>query len=329
MREDQRLDLLMEDKKYRLVTKADFDGLVCGILLKELDVIDRIVFVHPKDIESGEVIITGDDITAGLPYKENVHLAFDYYPGALISGGSRKNLIADVKMPSTSRVIYNYYGSNKFPNIQKDMLDAVDKSFSGRISRDEILYPTGWILLNYLVDQRTGLDKLGRFAVPHTELIIKLVEFCGGHTIWEILDIPDVEERLNLYFSCIEQCKAQILRCSSVHYNLVVTDLRKERLIYPGNRFMVYAMFPECNVSVQMVQDANNDKTIFVAGKSILDRSFSEDIGRIMRKYSGGGHFNAGTCQVSNNEADGVLEGLTAELSYTLFKNLFMGYFNY
>lgn len=315
--------------KYRLITKADFDGLVCGVLLKELDIIDKIVFSHPRDIETDKVSITDNDITAGLPYKEGVHLAFDYYPGASALSGGRKNLIVDIKMPSTSRVIYNYYGGDKFPNIHRDMLDAVDKGFSANISRDEILYPTGWILLNYLVDQRTGLDKLGRFAVSHEELIIKLVDFCSRHTTWEILDLPDVEERLNLYFSCIEQCKAQILRCSSLHYNLVVTDLRKEKIIYPGNRFMVYAMFPECNVSLQVVNDANNNKTVFVAGKSILDRSFSEDIGRIMKKYGGGGHFNAGTCQVSNNEADGVLEGLIRELKYSLFKNLVMGYFNY
>lgn len=315
--------------KYRLVTKADFDGLVCGVLLKELDIIDKIVFSHPRDIETDKVSITDNDITAGLPYKEGVHMAFDYYPGALVSGGGRKNLIVDINMPSTSRVIYNYYGRDKFPNIQGDMLNAVDKGFSAKISRDEILYPTGWILLNYLIDQRTGLDKLGRFTISHNELIIKLMDFCRGHIIWEILNIPDMEERLNLYFSCMEQCKAQILKCSSVHYNLVVTDLRKEKAIYPGNRFMVYAMFPECNVSLQAVQDANNNKTIFVVGKSVLDRSFSEDIGRIMKKYGGGGHSNAGTCQVSNDNADKVLENLTAELSYSLFKNLFMGYFNY
>src|SRR3989338_7507479 len=139
-------------------------------------------------------------------------------------------------MPSTSRVIYNYYGEDKFPDIQKDMLNAVDKGFSAKISRDEILYPTGWILFNYLIDQRTELDKLGRFTVSHSELIIKLVDFCRGHNIWEILDTPEMEERLNLYFSCMEQCKAQILRCASVYYNLVVIDLRKEKVIYPGNR---------------------------------------------------------------------------------------------
>lgn len=319
----------MKNKKYRLVTKADFDGMVCGVLLKELGIIDSIVFSYPKDIETGRFNITDNDITAGLPYKECVHLAFDHYPGALISGGDRKNLIVDTNMPSTSRVIYNYYGEDKFPAIQRDMLDAVDKGFSGKISRDEILYPTGWILFNYLIDHRTGLDRFKKFTISHSELIIKLVDLCRGHNIWEILNMPEVEERLNLYFSYIEQYKAQLLRCASVYYNLVVIDLRREKVIYPGNRFMIYAMFPECNVSLEVVQDSSNNKTIFVAGKSVLDRSFSKDIGRIMRRYGGGGHPNAGTCQVNGNNADKVLRDITAELSYSMLKNLFMGYFNY
>ena len=322
----------MEENKYRLVTKADFDGLACGVLLKEINLIDSIKFSHPKDLETGKVVITEKDITAGLPYKESAHLAFDYYPGSLKSEGRKDNLVVDVNMPSTSRVIYNYFESSKFVNIQKDMLDAVDKGFSANISRDEILYPTGWILLNYLVDQRTGLENFGKFAVTHNDYILKLVDSCKNNTIWDILNTPDVEERLNLYFPTIEKCMSQIIRCSTVHYNLVVTDLRNEKIVYPGNRFIVYAMFPECNVSLQITAEKtpdNNKKTIFVIGKSITDRSFSKDIGVIMRKHGGGGHSNAGSCQSKGDDADRVLDALITELKYTLFKNLFMGYFNY
>lgn len=321
----------MEDKKYRLVTKADFDGLGCGILLKEIDLIDSIEFCHPKDLENGKTVITERDITAGLPYKESVHLAFDYYPGALKTGGKTENLIVDVNMPSSSRVIYKHFGSSRFTNIPHDMLDAVDKGFSANISIDEILYPTGWILLNYLVDQRTGLEAFGKFSVPHNDYILNLIDSCRKYTIWEVLDTPDVEERLNLYFPSIERCKEQILRCSSVHYNLVVSDLRNEKIIYPGNRFMVYAMFPECNVSLQItaLKTPDDIKTIFVIGKSILDRSFDKDIGSIMRKFGGGGHSNAGSCQAKGDDGDRVLDALIMELKYTLFKNIFMGYFNY
>jgi nanoRNase/pAp phosphatase (c-di-AMP/oligoRNAs hydrolase) len=304
------------------------DGLVCGILLKELGLIDRFAFVHPKDIESGKAEIKDDDITAGLPYKESAYLAFDHYPGA-VPKEKEKNLIVNSGMPSTSRVIYNYYGRKNFPGISEDMLQAVDKGFSARISIDEILYPTGWMLLNYLIDQRTGLERYKKFASSHAELIVKLADFCKGRTIVEILDMPDVEERLNLYFSCVEQCRAQILRCSSVHYNLVVTDMRKEPVIYPGNRFMIYALFPECNVSLQAMTTPDGGSALFVVGKSIIDRTYSADIGRIMRRHGGGGHSNAGTCQAKNEDADKVMESLISELKYGLLKNLFLGYFNY
>ncbi|OGW19518.1 MAG: hypothetical protein A2077_06180 [Nitrospirae bacterium GWC2_46_6] len=315
-------------KRHRLITKGDFDGLVCAVLLKEMDIIDEVVFAHPRDIESGKIEVTGRDITAGLPYNEKVYLAFDYYPGAAASGGG-KNLIIDSGKPSTSRVIYDYFGRKKFPRIQEDMLNAVDKGFSGDITIEEILYPTGWILFNYLVDQRTGLERFRKFSLTHSDLLIKLIYYCRRHTIWEIFNIPAIEERHRLYFSSIEQYKTQMLRCSSVHYNLVVTDMRNEKIIYPGNRFMVYALFPECNVSMNVSLDVKNGRTVFVAGKSILDRSFSADIGRVMKKYGGGGHSKAGTCQAGNDDADTVMRKLISEFKYPLFKNLFLGYFNY
>ena len=320
----------MSKKRFRLVTKCDVDGFACGLLLKEMDLIDRIAFAHPKEIESGTVDITADDITAGLPYKETAHLAFDHYPGTSATRGNTGNLVVDQQMPSTSRVIYHYYGREHFLRISHDMLDAVDKGFSGRIGIDEILYPTGWMLLNHLIDHRTGLERFQQFSVSTPELIMKLLDYCRDHTIWEILSLPEVEERLHLYFSCVEQDKAQILRCASVHYNLVVTDMRKERVIYPGNRFMIYALFPECNVSLQVIADlAGNNKTIFVVGKSILDRSYSRGIGKILEQYGGGGHANAGTCQAGGDQADEVLAKLIDELKYSTLQNLFLGYFNY
>jgi nanoRNase/pAp phosphatase (c-di-AMP/oligoRNAs hydrolase) len=310
------------------VTKCDIDGLACGILLKERNIIDRISFAHPKDVELGKVKITGDDITAGLPYREEAHLAFDHYPGNAASAVNKDNLIVDRNMPSTSRVIHKYYGCGNFMCSQ-DMLEAVDKGYSGDISIDEILYPTGWILLNYLIDQRSGLERFKQFSISNSELIIKLADFSRDRTIWEILNLPDVEERLNLYFSCVEQYKAQLLRCSSVHYNLLVVDMRKEKKIYPGNRFMLYALFPECNVSLQVVPDTAGNKTTFVAGKSIIDRSYSGNIGKIMKEYGGGGHSNAGTCQAGSDETDEISEKIINELKYSIFKNLFAGYFNY
>ena len=313
--------------KKRLVTKCDIDGLASGILLKEMDLIDRIVFCHPRDIEKGAFEISAEDITAGLPYREIVHLAFDYYAGR--ATGNPTNLVVDNTMPSTSRVIYNYYGKQNFQNVSQDLLTVVDKGISADLSMDEILYPSGWILLNYLIDQRTGLDNFSKFSMSNAELIAKLSDWCREYNIWEVLSLPEVEERLDSYFSCIDSYKSQILRCSSLHNNLVVVDMREENVIYPGNRFMTYALFPECNVSLQIMRHPSGTKTTFIVGKSFIDRSLSIDVGRIMKANGGGGHLNAGTCEADNVNAENVMNTLIRALKYGEFKNLFMGYHDY
>lgn len=343
----------MNKRPHRLVTKCDLDGLACGILLKEMGLIDRIAFAHPRDIESGRMEITADDTTAGLPCKESAHLAFARFPSRSMTGEKRGNIIFDQSMLSTARVIYNHYGRAHFPRISPDMLEATDKGVSGNISIDDILHPTGWILLNHLIDHRTGLEPSQQSSICTSELsmkpadycilsgtcfncprslpqlIMELTDRCGGQTIWEILSLPDMEERLHLYFLSIDRYKDQLLRCASIHSNLVVIDMRQEQVFYPGNRFMVYALFPECNVSLQVHADPGGNKTVFAVGKSILDRSYSRDIGKILKQYGGGGHANAGTCQVRSDQADEVLSRLIGELEYSPLKNLFFGYFNY
>ena len=313
---------------YRLVTKADFDGMVCGILLKELRSVESVVFVHPKDIEKGELQVTGTDILAGLPYREGVHLAFDHYPSSAGAGG-RDNLVVDLGAPSTARVIYDHYGKDKLAGIHGDILDAVDKGFSARLAVEDILYPTGWVLLSYLIDRRTGLEGTKSFSKSHDELLVELMEEGRRRSIWEILSLPHVAERLDLYFSCIEEYKEQIFRCSSVFSNLVVTDTRREARILPGNKFMTYALFPECNVSLGVSSAGGNGRAGFAAGRSVLDKTCSLDIGRIMRKYGGGGHAGAGACQADADRAEATKEGLIDDLQYGFFKNLLMGYFNY
>lgn len=316
-------------KKYRLITKSDFDGLMCAVLLKALDKIDDIKFIHPRDIESGKIRITDNDIMAGLPYRENAKMVFDNYPGtAKKIKNTRSNYICDANAPSTSRVIYNSFGGKKrFPQIPDEMLMTVDKGYRAKFTTDEILYPSNWELLSYLIDQRTNLEKFRVYKTPRDELMINLVNFCTDHTILEILNLPDMEERLETYFSFAEQFKDQIMRCSTVHSNLVVVDLRKEKVIYPGNRFIVYALFPECNVSLQVIPEADN-KILFTSGKSIIDKSCNANIGKIMSRYGGSGHVNAGTCQTNSDMADIVLQKLIKKLKYGLLENLILGYFN-
>ncbi len=308
---------MMAHEKYRLVTRSDFDGLVCAVLLNELDLIDDIKFVHPKDMQDGKVEITDRDITTNLPYVAGAHLAFDHhFSETLRNEGERSNHIIDPAAPSAARVVYNYYGGKaRFPGIADDMMAAVDKADAAQFSRDEILNPQGWVLLNYLMDARTGLGRFREFRISNYALMMDLIKYCRHHTIDEILALPDVKERVDLYFEHEPKAREQIERCATVHGNLVVLDLREEDLIHPINRFAIYAMYPQTNVSIHVLWGLNRQNTVFATGKSIIDRSSKTNIGALMLEYGGGGHEAAGTCQVENEQAMDVLRALIKRIN--------------
>ncbi|WP_426170708.1 exopolyphosphatase [Pseudoduganella sp. R-34] len=303
--------------KFRLVTRSDFDGLVCAVLLKHLDLIDEILFVHPKDMQDGKIAITSRDITTNLPYVSGAYLAFDHHLSETIRNtGERQNHVIDPGAPSAARVVYDYYGGgNKFPSAWNDMMLAVDKGDSAQFNRDEILNPQGWDLLNFLMDARTGLGRFRDFRISNYNLMMDLIDYCRSHTISEIMALPDVKERSDLYFDHAEKCKEQIRRCSSVHKNLVVLDLRHEETIYAGNRFVIYALYPEQNISIHVLWGLKNQNTVFATGKSILNRTSKTNIGALMLEYGGGGHENAGTCQVENEMAEDVLGALIVRIN--------------
>lgn len=303
--------------KFRLVTRSDFDGLVCAVLLKHLDLIDEILFVHPKDMQDGKIAISSRDITTNLPYVAGAHLAFDHHLSETIRNtGERQNHIIDPNAPSAARVVYDYYGGgNKFPSSWNDMMLAVDKGDSAQFNRDEVLNPQGWDLLNFLMDARTGLGRFRDFRISNYNLMMDLIEYCRSHNIDEIMALPDVKERSDLYLDHAEKCKEQIKRCATVHKNLVVLDLRNEETIYAGNRFVIYALYPEQNISIHVLWGLKNQNTVFATGKSILNRTSKTNIGALMLEYGGGGHENAGTCQVENEMAEDVLGALVARIN--------------
>lgn len=309
--------MLASREKYRLVTRSDFDGLVCAALLKELDMIDDIQFVHPKDMQDGKIDISDRDITTNLPYVASAHLAFDHHSSeTLRNPGAQTNHIIDPNAPSAARVVYDYFGgAAKFPNIASDMMMAVDKADSAQFSIEEVLHPTDWTLLNFLMDARTGLGRFKEFRLSNYNLMMELIDYCKDHSISDILALPDVKERVDLYFEHEEKFKEQIQRCARVYQNLVVLDLRQEEVIYAGNRFMIYALFPECNISIHLMWGLKQQNTVFATGKSIFNRTSNTDIGELMLKYGGGGHTNAGTCQVENDQADTVLQELVAQIN--------------
>ncbi|MBF0459645.1 MAG: exopolyphosphatase [Nitrospirae bacterium] len=305
-----------EGNKYRLVTRSDFDGLVCAVLLNEINLINDIKFVHPKDMQDGKIEITGRDITTNLPYVDGVYLALDHHSSEAIRVGKKDNHIIHPEAPSAARVVYDYFGGDsKFKAISKDMMEAVDKGDSAQFTIDEILHPSGWVLLNYLMDSRTGLGRFRTFRISNYSLMMELISYCKKHSIDEILALPDVKERIDLYFGYDELFKEQIQRCSTVYGNLVVLNLLDEETIYPGNRFMIYALYPQCNISIHNLWGVNKQNTVFAVGKSIVNRSSKTNIGELMLQYGGGGHANAGTCQIENDKAPDILKELITKIT--------------
>ncbi len=303
-------------EKYRLVTRSDFDGLVCAVLLKDRDIIDDIKFVHPKDMQDGKIAITDRDITTNLPYVAAAHLVFDHHSSEVLRNGLADNYVIQAEAPSAARVVYDYYGGRAaFPNISEEMMAAVDKGDAAQFNMDEILSPQGWDLLNFLMDARTGLGRFKQFRISNYQLMMELIDYCKNHSIAEILALPDVQERVELYQVQAALFYDQVQRCTTVHDNLAVLDLRSEPTIFAGNRFLIYALFLECNISIHMLWGLNQQNTVFAVGKSILSRTSNTNIGELMLEYGGGGHANAGTCQVDNVLADNVLATLVARIN--------------
>ena len=304
-------------EKYRLVTRSDFDGLVCAVLLKELGMLDDIKFVHPKDMQDGKVPVTSRDITTNVPYVPGVHLAFDHHASEALRVKDRPaNHIISPNAMSAARVVYDHFGGPaKMPRIREDMMTAVDKADAAQFSKDEILDPKGWVLLNYLMDPRTGLGRFREFRISNYQLMMDLIDACLTKSVEEILEMPDVKERVDLYREHEPKAKEQIKRCSTVHGNLVVLNLLNEETIWPTNRFAIYALFPQCNISIHQMWGLKKQNTVFATGKSILDRSSKTHVGELMLKYGGGGHEAAGTCQVDNDKADATLKELIAKIN--------------
>ncbi len=307
----------MSSPQYRLVTRSDFDGLVCAVLLNELELINDILFVHPKDMQDGKITITERDITTNLPYVASAHLVFDHHESETVRNtGERPNHIIEAHAPSAARVVYNHFGGKaRFPRVTDEMMTAVDQADSAQYSREDVLNPQKWTLLNYLMDSRTGLGRFREFRISNYQLMMDLIKYCRDHTIEEILALPDVQERVTLYQEHAEKAKEQILRCAKQHGNLVVLDLRGEDTIWAVNRFMIYALFPTANISIHVMWGLQKQNTVLATGKSILDRSSKTHVGNLMLEYGGGGHNAAGTCQIANDQADAVLHTLIQRIN--------------
>ncbi|GAC1588673.1 MAG: exopolyphosphatase [Acidimicrobiales bacterium] len=302
---------------YRLVTRSDFDGLVCAMLLKQADMIDEIMFVHPKDVQDGKVDVTERDILTNLPYQPRAHLVFDHHASEMLrTGGSGANHVIDPLAPSAARVVYEHLGgAEAFPRISTELMRAVDQADSAAYSLEEVLHPQGWSLLNFLMDARTGLGRFRDFRISNYDLMMRLIDACLEMSVEEVLALPDVRERVEVFTTQEPEFIAQLHRCTTIRGTVAVVDLRDEPTIHAGNRFMVYALHPHVSVSVHVLWGKQQQNTVLAVGKSIFDRSNPVDIGALMLSHGGGGHANAGTCQVGHVHAETVLEEVVEALN--------------
>jgi nanoRNase/pAp phosphatase (c-di-AMP/oligoRNAs hydrolase) len=296
----------------RLLTRSDFDGLICAVLLKEIGLLDTWKFVHPKDVQDGVIEVTEDDILANVPYIPGVGLWFDHHASEEERHHFKFTFKGMAKMaPSCARIIWEYYGGHdRFPESFDEMMYYVDKCDSGRLTMEDIENPQGWVLLSFIMDPRTGLGRYRDYRISNYQLMMELVEWCRTMAVARILEMPDVEERIDRYFEQDVIFREMIGKNSTVHGNLVILDLRQEEEIFTGNRFVIYTMYPQCNISLQIIRGKQNQNTVFTVGHSIINRSSRVDVGNLMLKYGGGGHRAVGTCQVDNDKAEQVKEEL-------------------
>jgi nanoRNase/pAp phosphatase (c-di-AMP/oligoRNAs hydrolase) len=276
-----------------------------------------VMFAHPKDMQDGKVKITGSDITTNLPYVKEAYLVFDHHASEVVRVDEKSsNYIIDPNAPSAARVVYNYYGGKqKFLDVPDDLMAAVDKADSAQYTMIDVLHPKGWELLSFIMDARTGLGRFKNFRISNYDLMMNLIGYCQNYAIDTILNFPDVKERVSLYFQHEEKFKEQLKRCATVHKNIVVIDLRNEEVIYAGNRFVVYALFPERSVSIHILWGLKKQNISLAVGKSIFNRTSSLNIGELLLKYGGGGHIAAGACQVDPDKVDTVLKELIAKIN--------------
>ena len=292
----------------RLITRSDFDGLACGALLESMGLIDEWLFVHPKDIQDGIIEATRNDIVANVPYIPGCGLWFDHHSseeerlgrGFTFEGVSQKS-------PSCARVIYNFYGGDEKLGHFAEMVQYVDKVDSAQLTADEVMNPKGWVLLGFIVDPRTGLGRIRNFTISNLDLMKRLAKSTFSKPIDEILASDDVKERVEVYFEQHEKFISMIKKQAKVEGNAIFIDMRDAETIYAGNRFLLYTVFPEQNISIWVVDGKKKVNTVITVGYSIIKKTATVDVGSLMLKYGGGGHKAVGTCQVAYADTDRVI----------------------
>ncbi|MDR1534438.1 MAG: exopolyphosphatase [Planctomycetota bacterium] len=295
----------------RLLTRADFDGLACAAILRELGIIDSWKFVHPKDVQDGRIQAGADDVLANVPYAPGCKMWFDHHSSERERLGGRADCAgASRPADSAARVIYDYYqGETKLPRLA-ELVAAVDKVDSAKLTAEEIQNPSGWVLLGFLMDPRTGLGRFRDFRLGNFELIESLIDACRSQTIDRIFANPDIQERVKVYREQDGLFREMLKEATRTDANVIITDLRGRETIYAGNRFLIYSLYPGQNISLWAVDGKDRQNCPLAVGHSVINRTSKTNVGALMLQYGGGGHRAVGTCQVPYDQADRVMAEL-------------------
>lgn len=303
----------------RLITRSDFDGLACAVLLREVEQIDSVEFVHPKDVQDGKVTVGRDDILSNLPYVTGVGLWFDHHSSEIVRNEETVTYRGRFEVaPSAARVVYNHYGPERLARYEK-LLESVDKSDAAQLTMSDVTHPSGWMLLSYVMDPRTGLAYHREYRLSNRDLMTKMIDLIAQYpdNPEVVLGDPDVQERVQRYFAQQEAFAHVTRERSRVDANVIVTDLRGLGEPPAGNRFLIYTMFPEANIQVRIFDGRKGEFVVCALGHSIFNRTSKTDVGMLLTKYNGGGHRGAGTCQLPLAKADATI----AEIIETIKKN--------
>ncbi len=304
----------------RLITRSDFDGLVCAAILEELGIVDRILYVHPKDLQDNKIEVTQNDVLANVPLVEGCGLWFDHHSSEqerLQLEGKFKGACEEA--PSAAHVINKYYMANEeyAKKLKKfeELIKAVDIADSAQFTKEDILNPQGWVLLAFIADPRTGLGYHHNFRVSNFDLMKSFPWLLRTKSIQQILDLPDVIERVNVYRKESKKFQEFIKEHARIEGDAIVLDFRGIKDIPVGNRFIEYTLYPDQNISVRIVDGKKREFAMISIGHSIINKTSSVDVGSLALKYGGGGHKQVGTCQVPYEEADTVLKEILVAIN--------------
>ena len=296
----------------RLVTRGDLDGLTSAVIITMKEPVESIALVHPQDITDKRVEIRSDDILANLPYDPRCGMWFDHH---LLTDSNEKppeSFKGKYGLaPSAARLVYEYY-RERDPDDEalrrlEPLVDETDRLDAALLTPEDVENPRDYILLGYTIDSRTGLGS-------YEDYFHKLIAWLKTKSIQEVLAMPEVRERVERLRADQAAFKRLLQRNSFQLSNVIVTDLREIEQLPAGNRFLVYTLFPDANVSLRVHWGPRQGSVIAAVGHSIFNRTCNTSVGELMSRYGGGGHRGAGTCVLPIDEAADAIEEILFEL---------------